>query len=149
MSFNALSLAKLGVGFGALAVASIGLLAPTPVEAESTLHQGGPDRQVVDRITRPANWTPWDADVDLFVRQPAPQPPPDRTTVTPGALPPDPVITPVVAEAIPNPEHLARLAQQDVDLLKKQAAEVFAARQQEAMVLALALVLALDEDDDD
>jgi len=29
MSFNALSLAKLGVGFGALAVASIGLLAPS------------------------------------------------------------------------------------------------------------------------
>lgn len=34
MSFNALSLAKLGVGFGALAVASIGLLAPSPVEAD-------------------------------------------------------------------------------------------------------------------
>jgi hypothetical protein len=32
MSFNALSLAKLGVGFGALAVASIGLLAPPQVE---------------------------------------------------------------------------------------------------------------------
>jgi hypothetical protein len=29
MSFNALSLAKLGIGFGALAVASIGLLAPS------------------------------------------------------------------------------------------------------------------------
>ena len=32
MSFNALSLAKLGIGFGALAVASIGLLSPTQVE---------------------------------------------------------------------------------------------------------------------
>jgi hypothetical protein len=31
MSFNALSIAKLGVGFGALAVASIGLLSPTEV----------------------------------------------------------------------------------------------------------------------
>jgi len=29
MSFNAFSLAKIGVGFGALAVASIGLLAPS------------------------------------------------------------------------------------------------------------------------
>ena len=33
MSFNALSLAKIGVGFGALAVATIGLLSPTQVEA--------------------------------------------------------------------------------------------------------------------
>ena len=32
MSFNALSLAKLGIGFGALAVASIGLLSPEQVE---------------------------------------------------------------------------------------------------------------------
>ena len=41
MSFNALSLAKLGVGFGALAVASIGLLAPTPVEAVDFGYIGG------------------------------------------------------------------------------------------------------------
>ena len=34
MSFNALSIAKLGIGFGALAVASIGLLSPAQVEAE-------------------------------------------------------------------------------------------------------------------
>jgi hypothetical protein len=34
MSFNALSLAKLGIGFGTLAVASIGLLTPTSVEAQ-------------------------------------------------------------------------------------------------------------------
>lgn len=39
MSFNALSIAKLGLGFGALAVASIGLLSPTPVEA--AIHGGG------------------------------------------------------------------------------------------------------------
>jgi len=41
MRFNALSLAKLGVGFGALAVASIGLLAPTPVEAVDFGYIGG------------------------------------------------------------------------------------------------------------
>jgi len=143
MSFNALSIAKLGVGFGALAVASIGLLAPTPVEAESTLHQGGPDRQVVERITRPADWKPWDADSDIFVLPPAQQP--DRTTTTPGVVPPD--LAPTNAST--QNAHLARLAQQDVDLLKKQADEVFAARQHEAMLLALSLVLALDENDDD
>jgi hypothetical protein len=71
--------------------------------------------------------------------------PPCNTEVTPSTRPPGTV----VANAAPHVEHLARLAQQDVNLLKKQAEEVFANRQQEAMALALALVLALDEDDDD
>jgi hypothetical protein len=36
MSFNALSVAKIGLGFGALAVASIGLLSPATVEIPVT-----------------------------------------------------------------------------------------------------------------
>lgn len=38
---NALSLAKIGVGFGALAVASIGLLSPAQVEADVPEYHGG------------------------------------------------------------------------------------------------------------
>lgn len=55
MSFNALSLAKLGVGFGALAVASIGLLAPLPVEAgvPSEYHGGKKSKSVsVDYVRK-------------------------------------------------------------------------------------------------
>ena len=55
MSFNALSLAKLGVGFGALAVASIGLLAPSPVEADvpAEYHGGGKSKSVsVDYVRK-------------------------------------------------------------------------------------------------
>ena len=40
MSFNALSIAKLGIGFGALAVASIGLLSPAQVEADVPEYYG-------------------------------------------------------------------------------------------------------------
>jgi hypothetical protein len=137
------------VYLGAIVAAGLCIATPASVEAESTLHQGGPDRQVVERITRPAHWAPWDADADIFVRPPPRQPPPDHTTVIQGTSPPETVVAPVVAKAAPHDEHLARLAQQDVNLLKKQAEEVLANRQQEAMALALALVLALDEDDDD
>jgi len=56
MSFNALSLAKLGVGFGALAVASIGLLAPAPVEAEITQVYGGKYRDEVSREIIEKQW---------------------------------------------------------------------------------------------
>lgn len=139
MSFNALSLAKLGVGFGALAVASIGLLAPTPVEAESTLHRGGPDRQVVERITRPADWTPWrDTDSDVFIR------PPTTQTITHLVAGEPQGGAPVEAPALTRESSTAGAG----DLLKKQADEEDGKKQRTAIALALALVLALEDEDD-
>lgn len=56
---NALSLAKLGIGFGVLAVASIGLLSPAPVEASSPPdHVSGAPDDVGKHLVRPANWQP-------------------------------------------------------------------------------------------
>lgn len=46
MRFNAVSLTKIGIGFGALAVASIGLLSPGAAQVEDTQFlSGGPDAE--------------------------------------------------------------------------------------------------------
>lgn len=64
MSFNALSLATLGVGFGALAVASIGLLAPqiTP-PVYPPQYAGGSDRS----RTRPVKLPRRDTDAETVI----------------------------------------------------------------------------------
>lgn len=41
MSFNALSIAKIGIGFGTLAVASIGLISPAKVSVQMQVFEAG------------------------------------------------------------------------------------------------------------
>jgi hypothetical protein len=139
MSFNAISLAKLGVGFGALAVASIGLLAPTPVEAEDALHQGGPDKQLVERITRPANWTP-KHELDLDVPEsPYARPAPVITTV-PGEVPTAPLPKVTITA---KPTTVA-----PISVPAKVAAPDTAAplSEQDALAMVLAALFVLDDD---
>ena len=50
MSFNALSIAKLGIGFGAIAVASIGLLSPEVEQAQDT--SGGALKVHQERVAK-------------------------------------------------------------------------------------------------
>jgi len=59
MSFNALSIAKLGIGFGAIAVASIGLL--TPIAAEAALGGGSQkdrERELWQNLPDIVQWKP-------------------------------------------------------------------------------------------
>ena len=52
MSFNALSIAKLGLGFGAIAVASIGLLSPEVEQAQNQNSSGGALKVHSERIAK-------------------------------------------------------------------------------------------------
>lgn len=52
MSFNALSIAKLGLGFGAIAVASIGLLSPEAEQAQNQDSSGGALKVHSERIAK-------------------------------------------------------------------------------------------------
>ena len=135
MSFNAHSLAKLGVGFGALAVASIGLLSPAQVEAAQP-HAGGPDKQLVERITRPANWSPkHELDLDL-PESPYARPAPVITTV-PGEVP--------VKTLSPLPKKVAVVApMREVPRPVTPDVEV-GLSEQEALAMVLAVIL-LDDD---
>lgn len=151
MSFNALSLSKLGVGFGALAVASIGLLAPSPVEADvpTEYHGGGKSKSVsVDyvrkqwelqelrlkgRIEPAANLEPCRA-ADTVSPPPAPDPAPTIPTVLVGAETAQPIA--LVLDAVP----LVSNNEQQADAVDPKIAAALAQkrRNQAALLLILA-----------
>jgi hypothetical protein len=115
------------------------LFGPQPVEAAQPIHQGGPDKQLVERITRPANWAP-KHELDLDVPEsPYAKPAPVITTV-PGEVPTAPLpkaaitakpdtVVPISAPAkVVSPDTAAPLSEQD------------------ALAMVLAALFVLDDD---
>jgi hypothetical protein len=151
MSFNALSLGKLGIGFGALAVASIGLLAPSPVEADvpAEYHGGKKSKSVsVDyvrkqwelqelrlkgRIEPAANLEPYRA-ADKVSPQPAPDPAPTIPTALVGVDTAQPIE--LVLDAVP----FVSSNEQQADAVDPKIAAALAQkkRNQAALLLILA-----------
>ena len=156
MSFNALSLAKLGVGFGAMAVASIGLLAPSPVEADVTAeyHGGGKSKSVsVDyvrkqwelqelrlkgRIEPAANLEPYRA-ADTVSPPPAPDPAPTIPTVLVGVDTAQPIELVLDAVKPVQPVALVSNNEQPADEVDPKIADSLAQKKRNKAALLLIL----------
>lgn len=157
MSFNALSLGKLGIGFGALAVASIGLLAPSPVEADvpAEYHGGKKSKSVsVDYVRKqwelqelrlkgriePASDRETYRAADKVSPQPAPDPAPTIPTALVGVETAKPIALVIDAVQSVQPVTLASNNEQPADAVDPKIAAALAQkkRNQAALLLILA-----------
>lgn len=154
MSFNALSIAKLGIGFGALAVASIGLLSPAQVEADVPEYYGGGKSVSVEyvrdlwelqelrlkgRIEPTSDLEPYRA-ADTVSPQPAPDPAPTIPTALVGVETAQPIA--LVIDAVQSVQTVTLVSnnEQPADAVDPKIAAALAQkkRNQAALLLILA-----------